>query len=238
MPTGGRLTVAGHAEADATDRKTPGRVVLTVSDTGTGMTEETRRRIFDPFFTTKGFKGTGLGLAVVYGIMERHGGRIDVDSAPGRGTTFTLRFQEAVPAQGADAGMEASQTSNRCQLLLIDDEEPVRTTIASLLRAVGYTVIDADSGDQGLACLMGGSVDLVITDLGMPGMTGWEVAERIKATHPSLPVILLTGWGHQIPDTIRERDAVDMVLAKPVRLVDLQDAISRVTASRGAWEAD
>jgi CheY-like chemotaxis protein len=234
MPTGGRLTVAGYLETDATDREAPGRVVLTVSDTGTGMTEETRRRVFDPFFTTKGFKGTGLGLAVVYSIMERHGGRIDVASAPGQGTTFTLRFREAVSARAESGDAKPPLQAAGLRLLVIDDEEPVRMTIASLLRAVGYTVIEAEGGDQGLACLTGDSVDLVITDLGMPGMTGWEVAQRIKARQPDLPVILLTGWGHQIPDTAREHNAVAMVLAKPVRLVDLQDAIARViTPHRG-----
>jgi CheY-like chemotaxis protein len=232
MPTGGRLMVTGHVEGADADGVSPSWAILTVSDTGTGMTEETRRRIFDPFFTTKGFQGTGLGLAVVYGIMERHGGRIDVASIPGEGSTFTLRFKTAASGSEEIPAATPSPASAGCRILLIDDEAPVRTTIAGLLRTAGYTVVDAESGDQGLDCLAGNPVDLVITDLGMPGMTGWEVAERIKATQPSLPIILLTGWGHQIPEGGGERNAVDVVLAKPVRLADLQDAMARAVRRR------
>jgi signal transduction histidine kinase/CheY-like chemotaxis protein len=231
MPEGGTLTLAGTADPAPPLFGKPGGVSLTVADTGVGMPEEVCRRIFEPFFTTKGPRGTGLGLAVVYGILERHGGRIDVSSTPGRGTTFTLRFQAAPRESGAADRPSISQAPVPRRLLIIDDETTVRTTIATLLRAVGHEVTEARSGPEGLASLAEHPVDLVITDLGMPGMTGWEVAQQVKAAHPQLPAILLTGWGQQAVPPAWGRDCVDRVLGKPIRLEDLQGAIAALTAT-------
>jgi GAF domain-containing protein/ActR/RegA family two-component response regulator len=225
MPQGGTLTFTGTA--------TPEGVRLDVTDNGVGMSDAVRQKAFEPFFTTKGVSGTGLGLSVVYGIMERHEGQISVASTPGQGTTFTLRFQMAAapPGEGAGAAPALESAGGR-RLLVVDDEELVRMTLAGLLRTVGHTILEADGGEQALRCLMDHSVDLVITDLGMPGMTGWEVAQRIKTAHPRLPVILLTGWGQQIPQSTPGYAYVDQVLGKPVRLEDLQDAIARAVVSQ------
>jgi signal transduction histidine kinase/CheY-like chemotaxis protein len=227
MPTGGTLTLAGYCEPTP---EAPTVVVLTVTDTGTGMPEEVLRHIFDPFYTTKGARGTGLGLAVVYGILERHGGRIAVASTPGRGTIFTLRFQAAAGGPDTAPSPAPSQLHAPRRILLIDDEAPVRTTLAALLRAVGHDVIEAENGAAGLAALAAQAVDLVLTDLGMPEMTGWEVAQRVKAARPSLPVILLTGWGQQISHTTPGQEYVDRVLGKPARLDKLQATIAELTA--------
>ena len=220
MPDGGRLTFAGAS--------TPIGLTLTLTDTGVGMAESVRRKIFEPFFTTKGVKGTGLGLAVVYSILERHGGRVDVASAPGQGTTVTLHFQAAAAGIAAPAAVPPLLPPSR-RLLLIDDEPLVRTTMGTLLRSVGHEVTEAGSGPDGVAALAARPVDLVITDLGMPDMTGWEVAQQIKAAHPHLPVILLTGWGHQAPLPTSGQDCVDRVLGKPIRLEALQEAIAALT---------
>jgi PAS domain S-box-containing protein len=220
MPDGGRLTLAGAA--------TPTGITLALRDTGVGMTEDVRRKIFEPFFTTKGVKGTGLGLAVVYSILERHGGRVAVASAPGQGTTVTLHFQAAAAGIAAPAAALPLRPAPR-RLLLIDDETTVRTTMGTLLRAVGHEVTEAENGPDGLASLAGRPVDLVITDLGMPDMTGWEVARQIKATHPRLPVILLTGWGQQAPPPASGQECVDRVLDKPIRLEALQEVIAALT---------
>jgi CheY-like chemotaxis protein len=198
-------------------------------DTGVGMPESVRQKAFEPFFTTKGVQGTGLGLSVVYGIMERHGGQIEVNSSPGKGTTFTLRFQTAPQEKkgGPEAGRPLATSPRR--LLLIDDDKTVRTTMASLLRTVGHEVIEASRGAEGLSCLAERAVDMVITDLGMPEMTGWEVAHRVKREHPQVPVVLLTGWGQPLVDGSAERASVDRVLEKPIRLEELQDVIARLT---------
>jgi PAS domain S-box-containing protein len=233
MPTGGTITIAGQIEPTDAPPDAAIAVRLSVTDTGTGMSEEVCSRIFDPFFTTKGPKGTGLGLAVVYAIMERHGGRVDVASILGHGTTFTLRFQVA-PREMKEApgpGQSVSRAPRR--LLLIDDEEMVRVTIANLLRAVGHEVTEAESGSAGLARMAECPVDLVITDLGMPEMTGWEVAKQVKAAHPRIPVVLLTGWGDQMRETSVHQAHVDIVLGKPIRLDELQEAIAGLTASGG-----
>ncbi|HEX7548081.1 MAG TPA: ATP-binding protein, partial [Candidatus Methylomirabilis sp.] len=228
MPDGGTLTLAGSAP--------PGWITLQMTDTGIGMPEAVRQKVFEPFFTTKGVKGTGLGLSVVYGIMERHGGRVDVTSVPGQGTTFTLRFQQAPP--GPSGGAPAPQPAARASLriLVIDDEAAVRRTMTELLRAAGQTVLVAESGPAGLAHLAHTLPDLVLTDLGMPEMSGAEVARRVKAVHPRLPVILLTGWGDTAKLPKADRQSVDRVLGKPVRLADLLRVVAELTESRRSRE--
>ena len=228
MPAGGTLTVAGYPDPTPALPGDPPTVVLTVADTGAGMPEEVRRHLFEPFFTTKGVRGTGLGLALVYGVLERHRGRIEVASSPGHGTTFTLRFPIAQDAPAGTPEVDRALARPVLRLLLVDDEESVRTTMACLLRAVGHEVVDVGSGAEALTRLAEAPVDLVITDLGMPEMTGWEVAQRVKAAQPHLPVILLTGWGQQATSSAPGQECVDRVLAKPIRLEELQDAIAQV----------
>ena len=255
MPAGGTLTIRGAAvpapppgEGSAPDPQQgwslraasglngpagsaggPGAewVEVRVQDTGVGMPEDVRRRIFEPFFSTKGGRGTGLGLSIVYSIMERHGGHVDVSSVPGQGTTVTLRFQPAHPtAAVAPAAVAPAQPVRR--LLLVEDDGQVREALADLLRTKGHTVTEADGGTTALSLLARAPIDLVITDLGMPGMSGWDVAKAVKENSPSLPVLLLTGWGDR---ALQEAavNAVDRVLSKPVRLQDLQQAILELT---------
>jgi signal transduction histidine kinase/ActR/RegA family two-component response regulator len=247
MPSGGTLTIRAYQEAT---QGVPGSgqtaehasslpaascllpaVVVEVADTGVGMSEEVKARIFDPFFTTKGGLGTGLGLSVVYGIMERHGGRLEVASAPGQGTTFTLRFQVATAAAPEERRDLAHSLPAR-RILLIDDDPMVRQTVASLLRTVGHTVEEADGGAAGIRRLTEGPVDLVLTDLGMPEVTGWDVARAVKAYDPHLPVILLTGWGEHVSPSAAELALVDRVMGKPFHLKDLLGAVAELTADK------
>ena len=179
MPQGGALRVAGRVLAPGDgDPPAPGPaepgappvawVELTVADTGIGIPHEIQPRIFDPFFTTKGLHGTGLGLSVVYGILERHGGRIDVTSTPGQGTSFRLRFRAAVPDMRPAVPPSRAALVPARRLLVVDDDAAVRRTLAGLLRASGQEVLEAASGPEALACLATTMVDLVFTDLGMP----------------------------------------------------------------------
>lgn len=224
MPVGGRLSFVGSPATDG--------VLLAVADTGTGMADTVQRQIFEPFFTTKGVKGTGLGLSVVYAIMERHQGNIQVQSTPGRGTTFTLRFQ-AAPQDRPTPPPAATAVLAPQRLLLIDDEATVRQTIAALLRASGHTVTEADDGAAGLALLAETPVDVVVTDLGMPDLTGWDVAREVKARSPRLPVILLTGWGDQAAREAGYQEGLaDRVVAKPFRLETLLTALAAVLTPR------
>jgi signal transduction histidine kinase len=213
------------------DTPPPAWVELTVADTGIGMTDEILGRIFDPFFTTKGLHGTGLGLSVVYGTMERHGGRIDVTSAPGQGTAVRLRFR-AAPRDATAASPRSTPALARRRILVVDDDAPVRHTLASLLRASGQEVVEADSGAEALRWLETTAVDLVLTDLGMPDVTGWDVARAAKARHPDLPVVLLTGWGDQVGTEAPPGVRVDRVLTKPVPRSAVLAVIAELSASR------
>jgi PAS domain S-box-containing protein len=235
MHEGGTLHIGGRVVSEEAGSQTgAGWVELLVRDTGVGMTEEVRQRIFDPFFTTKGVQGTGLGLSVVYGIMTRHGGRIDVASDPGQGTTVTLRFQAASTGVPATTKPAPTPPSPR-RLLLIDDDPAVRQTLASLLRAAGHTVIEAVGGAAGLALLAQTPVDCLLTDLGMPEMTGWDVARAAKAHSPALPVVLLTGWDEQhVARDATGQGVVDRVLGKPFRLGELLSVIADLTAPPGS----
>ena len=222
MPKGGSLEITGRVvESDGGRGERQRWVEVYVTDTGTGMTEEVRRRVFDPFFTTKGVHGSGLGLSVVYGIMERHGGHIDVASASGQGSIFTLRFQIA-RADTVRSPSHAAPPSTACRrILLVDDEPHVRATIAEMLRSAGHTVTEAEGPVVGLTRLADNPVDLVLTDLGMPEMSGIEFAHAIKETMPTLPVVLLTGWGNRSIGKDVVRGVVDAVLGKPVGLQEL-----------------
>jgi len=227
MPEGGRLSLVGVADPDG--------VRLAIADTGTGMSDTVQRRIFEPFFTTKGSHGTGLGLAVVYAIMERHHGRIHVDSTPDCGTVVTLRFPAAISYQPAPPPAPAPAPASLApqRLLLIDDEAPVRRTIAALLGGRGHTVIEADGGAAGLEVLAATPVDAVVTDLGMPGLTGWDVARAVKARAPDLPVLLLTGWGEEVAREGQPADSiVDRILPKPFHIEAFLAALAAVHAGR------
>jgi GAF domain-containing protein/CheY-like chemotaxis protein len=247
MPQGGTLSFLaqkGGADAPASGggsdpqaqlppSTSPGWVELVVTDTGVGMPEEVRKRIFDPFFTTKGGRGTGLGLSVVYGIMERHGGHVTVRSVPGRGTTVTLRFQ-SIPRTLQKEGSQAPRTFVAPKrVLLVDDDPMVRSTMASLLRAAGHQVDEADGAAAGIARLGEGAVDLVLTDLGMPELTGWDMARAVRDRAPRVPVILLTGWGEHGAGEASVAGLVDRVLGKPVRLEDLLALIDELTKAAG-----
>jgi PAS domain S-box-containing protein len=219
MPHGGILSIATSGGAE-------GRAVVTVADTGTGMSEEVRRRIFDPFFTTKGEGGSGLGLAMVYSIVARHGGDIRVDSEPGRGSAFTLLFPAEQPRVVEPPAAPVAGRWREVHVLVVDDDPKVLGTLADLLRALGHHVTAAPSGTAGLAAYEPGRFDVVVTNVGMPGMNGWEFAERLRGTDPAVPLLFMTGWG------LREEDGprlaalkVDRCLFKPVQPADLDAAI-------------
>jgi len=220
MPNGGAITVRTWAAGDW--------VHCSVSDTGIGMSAEVQRRALEPFFTTKGVKSTGLGLSVNHGIIRRHGGDLTIDSAKGRGTmvTFMLPVGTGLAPGLATPGPETPTVPLR--ILVIDDEPEVRGVMSELLAEDGHQVIEATGGRDALGRLDAGLVvDLVLTDLGMPAMTGLEVARAIKARRPALPIGLVTGWGADALDA-REDYGIAFVLPKPVTQTALRATMAQL----------
>jgi signal transduction histidine kinase len=202
-----------------------------ITDTGVGMSEDVRRRAFEPFFTTKGPKGTGLGLSVSHGIVQRHGGELSLRDNQPAGTVVTIRLPQSASAVGAPPA--ATPAGPPLRVLVIDDEISVREALADTLADEGHTVIQAASGKEGLARLSGGArVDVVITDLGMPDMTGWDVARGVRTQFPDLPVGLVTGWAVALQMSDEERRAVDFVIAKPYTVDALRQALAPLAPRR------
>lgn len=219
MPKGGRLSVSTRAEQN--------RVVLGIADTGVGMPERVRLRAHEPFFTTKGVKATGLGLSVAYGIVRSHGGELTLVSEEGAGTTVTLTLPR-VATTGAGSAMAPPPDAAALRVLLVDDEDGVRDALAEMLETQGHTVLSAAGADEALELLeREPDVNLVLTDLVMPGRTGWDVAAAVKARRADLPVGLVTGWGDTMDARDPRRAAVDFIVEKPVTLDALLQAIAR-----------
>ncbi len=228
MPEGGTLTVRTRKGTDPSDG-----AILEVIDTGIGMDDEQQARAFEPFFSTKGERGSGLGLATVYGTMQRHGGRADVKSAPGEGTTIRLLFpsRPVVPADKADATQTPVPV---LRILCIDDEPLLRKALQEVLENEGHNVTLADGGASGLdafrtAHQSGTPFDVVITDLGMPDLDGRRVAEEIKEIASQTPVIMLTGWGYRMQVEDSMPSGVDLMLSKPPMIDKLTQALAQVT---------
>ena len=233
MPDGGRLTLRTRVDdpTETTAGAPPRTVCVDVIDTGIGMDEETSRRCLEPFFTTKGERGTGLGLAMVYGLVQRHGADLEIESAPGRGTTVSLRFPAANVA--TDPAQPASDPDvPPLRILIVDDDPVLLESLRGVLQADGHFIAGASGGRDGIAALHRGTAfDVVITDLGMPEVDGRRVAVAVKQASPSTPVLLLTGWGQRLIADAEVPPHVDVVLAKPPKLRELRAALAR--CSRG-----
>jgi signal transduction histidine kinase/CheY-like chemotaxis protein len=226
MPKGGGLHLSCWEDCN--------KILAEVRDTGVGMTEDTRRHLFDPFFTTKGPQGNGLGLSVVYGIVTRHGGRIDVATALGTGTTFLMEFPSAqgkIVAAGGDGAVMPQTLLRPGKILVIDDEVEIAEVVKDALSAEGHQVETACTGTEGLKLAGSRHFDLVFTDLGMPDMTGWEVAARIKAGDPKLPVVLVTGWGASLDQDEVKRRGISAVVHKPFEIDELIQTAASVLAT-------
>jgi signal transduction histidine kinase/ActR/RegA family two-component response regulator len=226
MPTGGALTLRSYA--------TQHHVTVEVCDTGTGMTEDVRARCLDPFFTTKGERGTGLGLAMVYGMAERHNAVIEIDSEPNAGTIVRLVFPVATPDELAAPTAQVTRRKVRgLRLLVIDDDELLRQSMRAILEREGHSVSIARGGRSGIeifadAAQRGEPFEVVITDLGMPHVDGRAVAAAVKNLSPRTPVILLTGWGQHLRDGDEVVPDVDQMLNKPANLTELRAALAEV----------
>jgi signal transduction histidine kinase len=221
MPQGGRISLETSIEGD--------NAVIRVRDNGTGMTESVRQRCLEPFFSTKGERGTGLGLSMVYGIIERHRGKLEIESAPGHGTTFIVRLPMAETSALPDSGSSVQAGPNSfLNVLIVDDEPKVLEVVSAYLRCDGHSVSTAASGREGLEKFRRNRFDLVVLDRVMPEMSGDQTARFIKQVNDRIPVIMLTGFGALVEVSGSQPAAVDVVLSKPVTLDALRKTIGKL----------
>ena len=223
MPSGGTIVLRTRPEGH--------RVLVEVCDSGIGMTEEVRRQCLEPFFTTKGHRGSGLGLGMVYGIVHRHDGTLNISSAPGRGTTVTLGF----PMARGDV-MPVAIAARRAlpppmRILVVDDKPSARTLLKEMLAADGHDVETVSQGVDAVTRLQAARFDLVITDRSMPAMSGDELARIIKESDRPLPVIMITGFGVLMKSAGERPFGVDIVLPKPVTRLELREALAAAAST-------
>jgi len=235
MPGGGRLELRTGVETDAapSDPRSGRLVFVEVADNGVGMDEETRRRCLEPFFTTKGSSGSGLGLAMVYGMAERHSAEIDIHSEQGAGTRIRVRFPVAMDIAGsATVPMIQVLPAAPQRVLIVDDDPAILMSLREALELDGHEVVSAAGGQEGIdafrsSAAKGEQFGIVITDLGMPFVDGRKVAAAIKECSATTPVILLTGWGQRMISDGDVPAHVDGVLSKPPQLRRLREVIAR-----------
>ena len=233
MPDGGRITIRTRAD--------DGGVHLTVSDTGIGMEEDTRRRVFEPFFTTKMNVGTGLGLSTVYGTVTRWKGIIEVKSVPGRGTTFSIRLPGSGESGESVQGRSKVRDARRGRILIVEDESSVSQFLCRMLSA-GHQVETLAGGVGAASRLLERRYDVALIDLGMRGMSGAQVAQEIKRADPTVATVLITGWELQADDPRvclfdfwiqKPFDNLDRVRDLVAKALDLHDARVRGEAEKG-----
>ena len=207
MSEGGEITVRTEAKE--------GEVLLYFTDTGQGIPNRIKEKIFDPFFTTKGPRASGLGLSVSYGIIKRYQGKIKVESTEKKGTTFTISIPIPLQAPQDEEKLAVPKKISSQKILVIDDEEDVREVLGEIFKDEGHRVVLAETSRKGLEKFKQANFDLVLTDLGMPEMSGWELAKEIKKIDPSVPVGLITGWAVTTTKEKMKEKGVDFILSKP-----------------------
>jgi len=236
LPQGGTITLATHSIKPASQEKDSAaerRIQVEVRDNGIGMDEKTRQHCLEPFFSTKAQRGgTGLGLAMVYGMMRRHDGTIDIESKPGVGTCMRLTFpiRERTQQKSATTFFTKNGQNHPLRILCIDDELQIQELLKQCLGTLNHEVTTASSGKQGVemfraAKLKNQPYEAVITDLGMPDIDGHQVARTIKAESPTTPIIMMTGWGTMMKEDGESTPEVDAVVGKPPRLQELNNLL-------------
>jgi PAS domain S-box-containing protein len=227
MPEGGLISVRTKTDEEG--------ATLVISDTGIGMTEEVKEQIFVPFFTTKP-GGTGLGLSMVYGVVQRHGGSIEIDTQTGQGTTIAIWLPTSIEHELAktDFDVPAVIEMNRpVTVLVVEDEELIRASLVEAFTAAGHRVLEAADGVEGLdRYLQAQDLDIVITDLGMPRLSGWRLIEQLRMHDTKLPIMIISGWGDEISPERVLRFGVDKVIAKPFTVADINNALNEVMSMR------
>ncbi len=225
MPRGGRIQLITSTEGN--------EILICVTDEGGGMDEQTRQRCFEPFYSTKGKAGTGLGLPMVYGVVRRHGGTIDVKSSPGNGSSFLIRLPIRRLETGEKENVRPKVTilERKLRVLVVDDEPTVRTVLSEYLSGDGHIVETACDGIAALEVFKKNSFDLVITDRAMPEMNGDQLALEVKKLCPSIPLVMLTGFGELMKASGEHPKGVDYLLSKPLTLDICRETLVKIGAT-------
>jgi PAS domain S-box-containing protein len=207
-------------------------IFIQISDTGVGIAEEAKKRIFEPFFTTKPFSNTGLGLSMSYGIVKRFGGEIEVESKVGQGTTFTIILPIGEEGKEEAVDPQTIKKGRKARILVIDDEEFVRSVLSRTLAQADHQVTLAEDGRKGVQLFKEGKFDIVLTDLGMPGVSGWEVCRMIKEVSPRTPVGMITGWGDERNRSKMEEYGLDFFISKPFDFAQILNVVAETMESK------
>ncbi len=223
MPQGGRINIVTYLKDQ--------NIYLEISDNGIGMTEETKRRIFDPFFTTKGVSHSGLGMSMVYGVIKRHNGSIDIETKPGKGTSFTI----VLPKGNEIIEKEDKKSSpvvemEKANIMIIDDEPLLGVLLSEILSKQGHQTCVFDSGKGGIEAFKKGSYEILITDLGMPGVSGWEVINIVRQIKPGVVIGIITG--RDISEEEAKQKGADFLIKKPFRADYVLQVVTNAVKSK------
>ena len=224
-------SISGDGSIDISAEASDEFAFISVADTGVGMNADVQQKIFDLYFTTKGEKGNGLGLSMVFGIISRHNGRIEVDSEEGVGTTMRISLPSAPHVEDVsndDSSDDTEQAITIANILIVEDEERIRETLVDMLELRGHEVASAANGEEGVSMFKAGSFDIVFTDLGMPGLSGWDVAKAIRGTNSDVPIVMVSGWGVGIDKSEMEKNGVDEMLPKPFDIDEVWQLVQRI----------
>jgi signal transduction histidine kinase/ActR/RegA family two-component response regulator len=224
MKEGGKIEIRTFRRKD--------KVYIQISDTGMGMSDEVRKKIFEPFFTTKPFTNTGLGLSMSYGIIKRFGGEIEVEAKEGIGTTFTITLPVGIKGREEVADTSLIRKGRAGRILVIDDEELVRVVISQILTQAEHQVTVVENGEYGIQLFGEKEFDIVLTDLGMPTMSGLEVCKAIKEMNPNTPVGMITGWGMEIDQSQNGENGIDFIIPKPFDFNQILNVVAETMESK------
>ena len=223
MPQGGKIHLAMYTKDES--------IYLEISDNGIGMTEETKRRIFDPFFTTKGVNHSGLGMSMLYGTIKRHNGSIDIKTKPGEGTMFTIvlpKGKEEIDKE--DEKLDPVVEIRESNIMIIDDEPEIGVLLSEILSNQGHQTCVFDNGIGGIEAFKKGSYEILITDLGMPGVSGWEVINTARQIKPGVVIGIVTGW--DISEEEAKQKGVDFIINKPFRADYVLQVVTNAVESK------
>jgi CheY-like chemotaxis protein/anti-sigma regulatory factor (Ser/Thr protein kinase) len=227
LPRGGTIVIRAQSNG--------GESILEVEDNGIGMADHVKSRMFEPFFTTKGLSGNGLGLSMVYGIVSRHRGSIEVESKESVGTIVRMRFPAVDPTSADFAAPSRAPAPFKADILVVDDEVDLVAVMKDALTREGHHVTTATGGEEGIRKFRQANFDAVLTDLGMPDVSGWEVARVVrKETGRKVVLGLVTGWGATVSDEVMDAHAIDFVISKPFEVGTLAAKVNETLAARKA----